>query len=145
MVKFKKKLNRYTSKNNNQSGYIALIMVLIIGAVALILVLAANFSTISQAQIGIITNKAAQNYYLATACAEYAIIKLQNDLNYAGNEDITIDGQICHIDPIEGVGNINRVIKTISNEDGYTKKIKIEIDQVIPQTKVKFWQEVADF
>lgn len=130
---------------NSQRGYIALISILIASAIVLLISLSASLLSIGESKMGLQMNQASESFYLAQSCAEYALIALKNDLNYIGDETLTINGQDCTILPLEGSGNTDRVIKALSNAYNQTRKIRIEINQVNPEIDIKSWQEVANF
>ena len=125
----------------NQSGFIALITVLIIFAIALLIGLSVRLLSISEAQMGLKKSQSSQAYFLANLCAEQALMKLKENINYPGNETIEIGGGGCQILPIEG----NWTIKTTANFQNQIKKIKIVVSQVNPQMLISSWQEVSEF
>ena len=125
------------------NGYIALISVLIISALAILVASSANLISISESKMGLQENQSWESFYLAKACAEDALMKLKDDLNYTGNETLPFDTENCTISPIEGTGNENRVIKVTAMVFKQTRKIKIEINRVNPETEIKFWSEVV--
>jgi len=126
-------------------GYIALISILIISAVLILIALSASHFGIGQTTMALQKNQSSESYYLAMACAESALMKLKEDLKYRGEEVLNINGASCSILGVEGRGNKDRIIKTVSNAHNQTKKIKIEIKKVNPETDIKSWQEVANF
>lgn len=128
-----------------RGGYIALVSILIISAVLTLITLAASQLGIGQLKIAVGQSQASASLYLAQACAEAALRRLKEDVNYQGDESIDINGQTCQVLTIEGGGNQNRLVKTQSSLYGYAKKIKIEISRVNPAIEIKSWQEVADF
>ena len=130
----------YNLQSNNR-GFIALITVLIILAVAFIIGLSNSLLNISEVNMGLKKTQSSQAYYLANLCAEHALIKLKEDINYSGNEIIEIEGGNCQILPIEG----NWTVKVISNFQNQVKKIKIVVAQINPQMIISSWQEVAEF
>ena len=129
----------YKLKTNN--GFIALVTVLIIFAIVLLVGLSISLLSINEAQMGLRKSLSSQAYYLANLCAEDALMKLKEDINYSGNETIGIGGGSCQILPIEG----NWTIKTISNFQNQVKKIKIIVSQANPQMLISSWQEVSEF
>jgi hypothetical protein len=137
----KKVLNTKNYKLKTNNGFIALVTVLIIFAIALLIGLSVSLLSISEAQMGLKKSQSSQSTYLANLCAEDALMKLKEDINYSGNETIEIGGGSCQILPIEG----NWTIKTIANFENQVKKIKIIVSQVNPQMLISSWQEVADF
>ncbi len=129
----------------NQKGYIALISVLIVTALVLLIASSANLASISESDMGLKEQQTWEAYYLATACAEEALMNLRKDLNYSGNETLTfIDGE-CTILNIGGTGNQDRTIKASGSAFGLVRKIKIEINRIRPEIEIESWQEVADF
>jgi len=125
----------------NQSGFIALVTVLIIFAIALLIGLSVSLLSISEAQMGLKKSQSSQAYFLANLCAEESLMKLKENINYSGGETIEIGGGNCQILPIEG----KWTIKTIANFENQVKKIKIIVSQVNPQMLISSWQEVSDF
>ena len=128
----------------NKNGYIALITVIIISAVVLILALGLAFSSLSQKQIIISHNKSLKNYYLANACANYAILQLQKNVGYGGNETVNLDDYVCQVESVFGTGNTNRTIITSSQQGDQRKVLRIEIDQIKPMTIIKSWGELYE-
>lgn len=124
-----------------EPGFIALITVLIILAVALIVSLSANLLSINEAQMSLSKNQSSEAYYLANLCAEEALMRLKEDESYSGDETITIEGGSCHILPIEG----NWTVKVLSNFQSQIKKIKIVIEQINPEMTINSWEQVSDF
>lgn len=128
----------------NKNGYIALITLLLVGAIVLIAVIAITFVSLNQ-KSGIIShNRTIKNYYLANACANYAILQLQKNLEYQGHETLTIDENLCQVEAVSGSGNFSRIIITSSQINNQMKKIKIELEQVKPMTIIKSWGESFD-
>ena len=132
-------------KIKTQEGYIALISVLIISATIFVLAINASLFGVAESDMGLQKFQSSAAFYLATLCAEDALMKLKDDLKYQGDEILTVDDETCTILPLEGGGNQNRVIMTTGVVGGKVRKIKIEIDQVNPVMKIKSWREVVEF
>lgn len=126
-------------------GFIALISIIIIGAVILAVTIGLSLRSIGETDMALSGELSNRALALADACAEDALLKLKNDLNYSGNESIIIGGESCDILAIGGSGNFNRTINTQSAVSGYTKKIKVEVPQISPAMEIASWEEVADF
>ncbi|MCK5027692.1 MAG: hypothetical protein KAS07_04700, partial [Candidatus Pacebacteria bacterium] len=86
-----------------------------------------------------------QAHTLAISCVYEALLSLERDLEYAGNEDIIIEGKTCHIYTIEGVGNENRIVKTDASVNGFVKKIRVEVSRIGPTMQITSWESVVDF
>jgi len=127
------------------NGYIALISILIISAVLLLIVSLANLMSIGEVGMSLEESQGWESFYLATACAEEALMSLKDDLDYAGLETIVLDNGSCNIMALEGTGNEERVINTFSTTQGLARKIKVKVEQVNPDMIINSWQEVPDF
>ena len=129
----------------HQQAYIALITILIISAVTLLIVASAGLFGISETEMGLIEDQSTQSYYLANACAEYALERLKNNINYAGDETLDIDDGSCYIYLPEGNGNEDRIIKVTGTLANQTRKVKIIIQEINPLMVIGSWQEVSEF
>lgn len=137
----------YESKKYSlaEQGYIALISVIIISALIVMIASSANLISISESSMGLKERQSWEAFYLATACAEEALMSLKQGLNYSGNETLTFTNGECAILPVEGIGNQNRTIKVSGSVFGFIRKIKIEINRVRPEVDIESWEEGVDF
>ncbi len=126
-------------------GYIALISILIISAVLLLIALSSGQLGTGWTKMMIQKIQAAKSGYLAQSCAEEALMKIAENPAYAGSETVNLNGKTCQILAIENLGGQGRRIKTVSNADNQTKRVKIEISQISPKITVSLWQEVSAF
>lgn len=127
-------------------GFIALLTVLVISAVALLVGTGLVIRAIGATNITLATDAMDRTYVAATACAEHALISLKSSLSYAGNESMTLsNGDTCRILAVTGVGNLNRVIQTTSTVQGATRKMQVNVGNVNPTMGISSWQDVAAF
>lgn len=131
--------------NSSQSGYILLISILVIGAIASAILSSLLLLGISANQVSFSVQQASQSLANAQACAEYGLMKLRQTPSYAGNEFVTIGTNQCEILPVGGIGNNNRVLCAEGKVGDSVRRLEIVINQVLPQTKIYSWQEVAVF
>jgi len=122
-------------------GFIALFTIFIILAVLLLLGLSFGLLAIGETEMSLDKVQSSQAYFLTNLCAEQALMKLKEDINYLGNETINTESGNCQILQIEG----QWVIKTQGNFQNYVRKMRISISQVNPRIIIDSWQEVADF
>lgn len=125
----------------SQEGYVALITLIIIGAIVLIAAIALTFGSLSQDNFIISHNRSLQNYYQANACANYAILRLQQNLDYAGNENLNLAGISCQIGAVSSSGSA-RIFIVSSQQGNQIKKIQVDLDQVRPVTIIKSESEI---
>ena len=122
-------------------GFIALITILLILGVVLIVGLGISQLSIGEAKMSLQKSQSSQAYYLANLCAEDALMKLKEDINYPGDETINIENGTCQILPIEGTWTV----KISANSQNQIKKMKIVVSQINPNMIIDSWQEVAEF
>jgi len=82
----------------NIKGSVALMSILIISAILLILVLGISETQISTSYQYVNSSYGKYSYYMAEACLEEAVIKIEADPNYSG-ENLTLDSGngVCDI------------------------------------------------
>lgn len=122
------------------SGYIALVAVLIGGALMLVSGLAASRFGVESSTASSGEELAALSRALADACAEEALMRLRSDLAYAGNETIAIGGDTCAIGAIDGTGPMNRSIDASARVSGYTQHVRLDVATVTPVLNIRSWK-----
>lgn len=127
-----------------QSGFIALISILIISALMLLVGVGMVLRAVGETRISIVSEHAARARAAVTSCAEYALMQLKNSSSYAGNQTLNIGGDPCTILPIGGSGGANRTVQTTSTVNGATRNVFIRV-QVIDPTMTVTWQNVPTF
>jgi len=139
------KLSRHNTSYGRRRGFIALMSVIIAGAVALAIGIGISLRSIDQENMSINQQESQRAQALTDFCAETALMKIESVLDYSG-EIISLNAEeMCEIISIEGVGNSNRTIKILATAGDYTKKIRIVISQISPKIIISSWEEVADF
>jgi len=128
-----------------KNGYVALITVIIIGAVGIAVVIAAVLGSLASSKTSLLSEQTKQASGLADACAEHALIQLKSDVNYIGNESINFTNGDCEILNIPNPGNTNRIIQTTGSVDKIIRKVEISINEINPDLTINSWQEIKDF
>lgn len=120
---------------DNQQGYIALVALLIVAAVALTIGIAISLAGIEEIQISFGASQAAKAKTLANTCLEEGLELLRNQwANYSGS--LSIDGNSCIITAV--VNGSNATLTGRGTVDIYTQKIEVQVDSNLD---VVFWQE----
>jgi len=120
------------------SGYIALTSAIIIIALVLVIVIALSLSALFS------TSGIATSYYketslaLSRGCAETALLKLVQDINYVGDEIITIGSNDCEIESITTNGS-EKIIETEAEFERTESKLKIVIES--SDLTIVSWEE----
>lgn len=131
--------------HSSHSGYILLITILMIGAVASAILSSLLLLGISANQVSLSVLESNTSLSLAQACAEYGLLKLRQSPSYAGNEFVMVGTSPCEILSVGGIGNNNRVLCTEGKIGDSVRRLQIVVNQVLPTTKIYSWQEVSVF
>lgn len=142
---FMKHLEKKTVILKSRRAYIALISILIVGAVALSVAISSAILAIAQGRNGLLAQNLTEAKSLANACAEKVLMDLKDSESYAGNETVNLGSGQCQIYPIENLGGQVRVVKVSGSVNQTTKKIKINISQINPMMIFTSWLEVDNF
>jgi hypothetical protein len=126
-------------------GYIFLISVLVIGAVASATSVSLILLGLASEQSGLTVVQSAQAIELAQACAERALLFLRSDLSYGGGETLVIPGGTCVIHHVGGSGNADRTLCLEGVSGLSTRRIEISVSAVYPSMLIGSWQEVDSF
>lgn len=131
--------------HKKRKGFILLITILIIGAIASAILSSLLLLGISANQVSLSVQQSEKALATAQACAEYALLKLRQSPSYGGNEFLTIGDDQCEILTVGGIGNNNRAVCTEGTSGEAIRRLEIAVSQVLPQTMLYSWQEVAIF
>jgi hypothetical protein len=130
---------------NTGRGFVALVTILIVSAISLSAGIGMMVRATDDGIVVLGENEVGKARNYAELCAEIALMNLERIFQYNGNETIVVPDGSCTILPVEGVGNVNRVIKTYSSSSGRTSKIRIDVLRISPQMQIASWNEVSDF
>lgn len=127
-------------------GYAFLVTVLVIGVVAAGAVATLLLLGTSVLRSTLTLESSAKAVERAGACAERVLLNLRADLSYAGNETLTLaDGSTCEVSPLSGFGNEERTICVEANDGSVIRRIELSVTQVLPNTVIDRWRDVATF
>lgn len=132
------KYMKHQQKSENRRGYIALVSLLMISAVALGIVLVVSSLSISEAQMSLSVKKGSEARYIAEACAENALEMIKDSPAYS-EESLSIFGGSCTIS-ISTAGSDWTVTST-AEKDNYSKTIEVQLTRT-SQITINSWQEI---
>lgn len=125
-------------------GYAFLVTVLVVGLIASGAVATLLLLGTSVLRSAMTLEHAARAVMRAHSCAERALAELRADLSYAGGEELTLaDGTTCAVYGVTGFGNSDRTVCVEATDGGVTRRTEIEIDIVLPDTRIAAWREVS--
>ena len=126
-------MKTYKPKN----GFIALVSVLIISAIAIIIGVSISLLGMSELQMGFSENQSFKAFNYADACTEEALERLRiNWANYSGS--LSFDEGSCTINTVVSGGSAT--INLVGTVDNFTRKIQISVDSSL---NVTAWEELT--
>lgn len=124
-----------------QQGIIALITVLIAGAIMLVVGIGMSTRSIVGSKESLYQELSHQALAMATSCMEQALLSLADNSLYTGNQTVVIGPNKCAIALITGSGN-TRTVQTSSTVGGHIRRLSVTVSNVNPPLQVSSWQEI---
>ena len=130
-------------KKDNKA-YISIYAVIIIGAIAMSVVFATFSIVNSFLKSSRVKTDSKQALALTDACAEKALQEIRDNNAFHSSGEESLDTGDCSYDIVNN-GSSDIEIQATSNVNETTKRVRVKINQVVPQINIVSWQEVADF
>ena len=125
-------------------GYVALVTVLVTGAVAGAIIVSLLQLGLSSGRTSLTLEQSNQAKALANACAEEALQQIRDSIPFSGSGSLTLGQGSCSYTVTKLAGQI-RTITASGTVGTMVRKISIAIDKITPSINLTSWQEVADF
>jgi hypothetical protein len=132
-------------RSPSHSGYIFLVSVLAIGAIATATVVSLLLLGWAAEQNGYLVMQSRQANENARTCAERALRSLRSDVTYGGEQTFQLTRGSCTIDPIGGTGNENRTICVLGIDVNTDARMEVLVSKLYPSVVISSWQNVSDF
>lgn len=132
-------------KINN--GYIALMSVLIFGAVSLAIIISVVLLGLSSARTSFSYDQSIQAEVLATACVEEGMQYIADTLLFNGSSTLALGFGTCNYNTTSTTtqNGENIIIKSTGLSGSAMRKIKVIISTTTPSIIMSSWQEVDNF
>lgn len=130
-------------QRTSESGYIALISVLVVGAVSLVATIGVLTSGTDTQRSVLAQQQSIQALGHATSCAEEALQLIHDTTTFTGSNTLTFSTGSC-LYTITNTGGQNRVIDTTGTVNDVVRKLKVYVTIGTSSITVTSWQEVAD-
>lgn len=130
--------------NTRHSGYIALVSVLVVGAVGTAITLSLIFLGIGASRTSFAYEQSNQAKGLANLCAEEAMQQIRDSALFIGSDTFALGMGTCSY-TVTSQGSENRTIIVSGTVGTIIRKIRVIIDRIDPTIQVVSWQEIADF
>ena len=142
-----KKLISYflqANSRNSNTGYVALITVLVIGAVGTAIAVSVILLGLGSSRTSFALEQSNQAKALANACAEEALQQIRDSTPFTGTGSLTLGQGTCGYTVVNDGGE-NRTVTASGTVGTVVRKIKIIVNTINPAINLTSWQEVADF
>ena len=123
----------------SQSGYIALLAVLIVGAASLAIASALLLTATDSQRSTLVAQQAAQARSLATACGEEGLQKLYETPSYTGTTNVGAIG--CSF-TVTNTGGNNRLVQASATVGTVIRRVSISATIGATNITVSSWQDV---
>lgn len=126
---------------NEESGYITLISVLVVGAVGVAISLSLILLGVSSSRTSFAVEQSNQSKALANACTEEALQQIRDATAFTGSGNLTFGQGTCSY-IVTNTGGSNRTIDATGTVGTISRKVQVSITAISPLIVVSGWQEV---
>ena len=135
------KKNHYIVK---RKGFVALISVMIIGAIGLLIVLYLASMGMGATQTSFVLEQSNKAKYFAESCAEEALLMIREDESFQGMDTISFEYGDCSYEVIN-LGGDQRLINTQGTAENTIRRERIEVSEIGEKIILNSWDEIAEF
>jgi type II secretory pathway component PulK len=128
--------------NASQSGYVALLSVLIVGAIATATGIALLVTSSDSQRSALISQQSKQARALAVACSEEALQVIFDDTVYTGTGNVTLGQGSCSY-TVTSTGSTTRTISVTGTVNNTLRKILINVTIGSSNISITSWQDVS--
>ncbi len=135
-------MNKIIKQKN--SGYIALLSVIIVGAIATAIAVTFTLLGIGLSATSFAQEQASQARGLANACLEEGLQQIRSSIVYTGSGNLSIGQGTCSY-TVTNLGGSNRLVIASSTVGTIIRKVQTNVTAIVPSIITSSWLEVADF
>lgn len=128
--------------NSHESGYVALLTVLIVGAAATSIALVLLTSGTNSQRAMLIEKQSKQARALATACTQEALQQIHDNVAYSGTSTLTLGQGGCSYTVTITSGVVRGIVAT-GTVGGVIKKIQASVTIGASVISITAWQEIS--
>lgn len=126
-----------------QGGYVALIAILIVGAVSTTIALALLTNGVDSQRAALVSQRSMQARSLAIACAEEALQEMHDATAYTGTDTLTMGQGNCTY-TVTNTGGAARTVVASATVGTVVRKVQVYATIGASSISVTSWQEVSD-
>ena len=124
---------------HSSPGFIALISILVIGALTLLIAVGVSLRALNLGDRGFAESTSASALYLAESCAEYTLAALVLDGSYGGAEERFVGEETCRIGAVENPEASVFLFTAESAVGEFARRISVEAVITASSTQVVGW------
>jgi hypothetical protein len=128
-----------------RGGYVFLISVLSIGAIASATTISMLLLGLAAQQNGFALLQSTQAWEYAQTCVERALQSLRGDPFYAGDQTYVFAYGTCTLKSVGGANNLNRTLCAEGSSGESIRRIEVKVATLLPTTTIDTWREVGQF
>jgi len=125
----------------NKKGFVLLITVLVIGAVATAIAVGLLNLGSGVTVSSIYLEQSFQAKALADACAEEGLQQIRDNTAFAGTGTLVLGQGNCSYTVTSGGGS-NRTVETVGTVDSVVRKVRVLVTAINPYIVVSSWQDI---
>lgn len=129
-------------KTHNESGYIALLAVLVVGAAATAIGLTLLTTGADSQRSGLAEQQSKQARSLAVACAEEAMQQIHDNGTFAGSNILTLGQGTCNY-AVTVTSSTTSTVLTSGTVGNVVKKIRVYVTIGTSSISITSWQEIS--
>jgi hypothetical protein len=126
----------------HESGYIALLAVLIIGAAAVAISLALLLTGTDSQRSTLVEQQSKQARGLMVACAEEALQQVHDNIAFSGNNSLALGQGSCTYSVLVNTPTV-RIITVTATIGSIVKKVQVYVTIGSSSISITSWQEVS--
>lgn len=125
-----------------QSGYIALLAVLIVGAASLAIALTLLITGTDSQRSTLVLQQSTQARSLASSCAEEALQVMHDNTSFTGTNNLSLGQGSCTY-TVTNTGGSTRTIDTTGTVNSIARKLRLNVTIGASSLSITSWQEVS--
>ena len=127
---------------SRESGYIALLSVLIVGAAASAVALTLLVTGTDAQRSGLVSQQAGQARWLVNACAEEALQQIHDATSYTGTNTLNLTAGSCNY-TVTSTDSSTRTITASASLNNVVRKVTVYVTIGSSSISITSWQEVS--
>jgi hypothetical protein len=128
----------------NPRGYVALLAVLVVGAIGIAVVTSVLLLGLGASRTSAAVERSDQAKGLANACAEEGLREIRASFSFTGGAGLSFGNGSCTYTVTSGTGP-RRTVQATGTAGTVIRKVEVEVRRQNPLIVIDSWQEVADF